>query len=257
MYTLLKRCALIFLFTLLTHSLLFGQKSEPSTVYTFKITETIEVDGDLDEDIWDEGSEISAFIQRELDEGQPATEETNVIIFYDNEYLYIGIEALDSEPDKIVAKESRRDFDWQTEDNIKIVLSPYNNKRDGYLFVVNPNGAKADALISRDGVDINLDWDGVWEAGAYIDDEDGWEVEIAIPFSTLNFPDKEQQIWGLNIERNIKRKNETVLWQGWSRNYTVEQVSQAGNLYLRDNISRTNSWEFKPFALAGISKGKR
>ena len=229
-----------------------AQNSIPNTLKATKTNENIVIDGDLDEDAWDDAQGITNFTQRELDNGKPASENTHVIILYDSEYLYIGIEANDSEPGKIIATESRRDFDWGSDDNIEIVLGPFNNKRDAYLFVINPNGAIADALISDDGKTTNKDWNGVWQAKVTIDEEEGWEAEIAIPFSTLKFPENNEQTWALNIERNIRRKNEQVLWQGWSRDYDLENISQAGQLTGLYNISGKKRWQFKPFITAGL-----
>ena len=105
----------------------------------------------------------------------------------------------------------------------------YDDKLNGYIFVINPNGARADLLVSNDGTSSNRDWNGVWDAATVINDK-GWFAEIVIPFSTLKFPDKVFQNWGINLERNIRRKQEQVFWQGWSRNYDFEHVSQAGTL---------------------------
>lgn len=127
-------------------------------------------------------------------------------------------------------------------------MSPFNDKRNGYLFIINPNGARADAQITNEGEYFNVDWNGVWDAAAVIN-EDGWSAEIYIPFSTLQYPDKKEQEWGINFERNIRRKNEQVLWQGWSRNYEVETISQAGVLSGLKDIKGKLRWEIKPYAL--------
>lgn len=230
-----------------------GQSSKPNSITAYRITEKIEIDGDHDEDAWDEATYISNFTQRELDEGQPATEETRVAVLYNDTHLYIGVEALESNPEGIIAKESRRDFSWQSEDNFEIILGPFDDKRSGYLFVVNPNGAIADVLVTDDGAGFNRDWNGVWQAAVEIDDE-GWFIEIEIPFSTLKFPDSDEQVWALNMERNIRRKNEQVLWQGWSRDYDLEKLSQAGTLTGLKGIRSATKWELKPYITAGIEK---
>ncbi len=233
----------------------FAQTSLPDTLWAFRINEEIEVDGDLDEDVWEQAQSVSNFTQRELNEGQPATENTEVIILYNESHLYIGISAYDSEPELITAKESKRDFSWSSDDNFEILLGPYNDNRSGYLFVINPNGAMADVQISDEGSGFNLDWNGVWQAEVEVD-EDGWFAEIEIPFSTLKFPEVKEQVWALNMERNIRRKNEQVLWQGWSRDFDLEKISQAGRLAGLKNIAGAKDWEFKPFVNVGSEKVK-
>ncbi|KAA3614890.1 MAG: hypothetical protein D8M58_10570 [Calditrichaeota bacterium] len=235
---------------------LLAQQKEVNSLQAYYTTEEILIDGDIDEDVWEEAPFATDFIQRDLNNGEPATEKTRVAILYDSNNLYIGVWAFDSEPDKIIAKESRRDFSWGSEDNFEIILSPFNDNRNGYLFVVNPNGAMADVLITDEGSGFNKDWNGVWEAAVEIDDEEGWFIEIAIPFSTLKYPDNDEQVWALNMERNIRRKNEQVLWQGWSRNYDLETISHAGKLTGLKNISSQKLWEIKPFISGGAAQEK-
>lgn len=235
--------------------ILSAQTSKPDTLDALYITEQIELDGDLEENAWEKANKISNFTQRELQEGQPATETTEVAILYSDTHLYIGLWAFDSEPEKIIAKESKRDFSWQSEDNFEIILGPFNDNRNGYLFVINPNGAMADVLVADEGSGINIDWNGVWQAEVEIDDE-GWFAEIEIPFSTLKFPDSDEQIWALNMERNIRRKNEQVLWQGWSRNQDLEKISHAGKLAGLKNIRSASPWELKPYLNVGVEREK-
>lgn len=252
MKTIRKYCLLILLVLLLVPIRLLAD-SYPDSLRAVRIHEDIEVDGDLEESAWETHERIVQFTQRELEEGQPATERTEVVVLYDDAGLYIGVWAFDSEPEKIIAKESKRDFNWRSEDNFEIILGPFNDNRNGYLFVVNPNGAMADVLVTDEGGGFNKDWNGVWEAAVEID-EDGWFIEMEIPFSTLKFPDSDEQVWALNMERNIRRKNEQVLWQGWSRDYDLETLSQAGRLVGLKSIQSTNRWEFKPYLNVGVEK---
>ena len=120
----------------------------------------------------------------------------------------------------------QRDFDFETEDNFIVIIDTYSDERNGYLFVINPNGAQADALITDNGNHVNNDWDGVWNVAVRVD-EAGWFAEIAIPFSTLKFSAAAQQVWGVNFERNIRRKREQARWQGWSQDADILQVARA------------------------------
>ena len=229
-------------------------RSEPSTVNAVRITEAPVIDGRLNDEAWKHALLVSNFTQRELAVGEPATERTQVGIVYDDRALYIAIWCYDSSSDRITANEFRRDFDRDVEDNIGIIFDTYRDKRNGFLFVVNPNGARFDALVTDEGSGVNVDWNGIWDAKTVITDE-GWFAEIEIPFSTLRFSDDTDQLWGVNFERNIRRKREQVLWQGFLRNYSLTKLSQAGTLTGLHNIKRGEDIQVKPYVLAGGEKG--
>lgn len=228
-----------------------AQVSTPNRIQAHKIHHSIRVDGRLSEPEWQEAGHISNFTQRELNEGEPATERTEVAILYNEKNLYIGVWCYDSNPDKIVAQKMKRDFNYQTEDNFKIILDTYHDKRNGYLFVTNPNGAHFDALIQDNGQLTNEAWDGVWTVKTKVT-EQGWFAEFEIPFSTLKFSTAKEQVWGINFERNIRRKREQDFWQGWSRDSEIEQVARAGTLTGIEGISSVTLVEMKPYGIAGV-----
>ncbi len=186
-----------------------------------------------------------------MHEGQAASERTEVAILYDKENLYIGVWCYDNEPDKIIAQKMKRDFDYDTDDDFGIIIDTYHDKRNGYLFITNPNGARFDALVKDNGQQDNESWDGVWNVKTRVTDK-GWFAEFAIPFSTLKFNTANEQVWGINFERNIRRKREQVLWQGWSRDSELEQVSRAGTLLGIKGISEVTLVEVKPYGLIGV-----
>jgi len=227
-----------------------AQNSTPTAIPAQRLTSTIQVDGVLKEKAWKAAKRISKFVQREPDAGKAATEKTEVAILYDASTLYLGVWCYDRQPEHLTAQKMQRDFDFDTEDNFIVIIDTYNDERNGYLFVVNPNGAIADALITDNGNRVNKDWDGVWEAAARVH-APGWFVEIAIPFSTLKF-NAARQIWGVNFERNIRRKREQALWQGWSQDANIEQVSRAGNLTNLKGLRSTNALQMRPYSLAGL-----
>lgn len=230
-----------------------AQKSLPDTLHAFFTTDKITMDGRLNEDCWQHAIKISNFTQRELYEGEPATEATKVAIVYNTNVMYIGFWGYDDEAGKIVAQKMERDFSWGTDDNIEIIISTFNDNRNGYLFVVNPNGARADVLISNEGEGFNRSWNGVWDVATTLTD-DGWFAEIQIPFSTLKFKKAEDLVWGINFERNIRRKKEQIMWQGWQRIYEIEKISQAGKLVGLHNIKAKNKVELKPYVSGGVQK---
>ena len=235
--------------------LALAQVNKPDTIFAYKTDEKIVVDGILNEESWSKAMKISNFRQRELEEGALPTEKTEVAVLYDDNNLYIGVWAYDSEPDKIIAKEMKRDFDWGSDDNFECILGTYNDSRNGFLFVINPNGARADALVGNEGSTFVLDWNGVWDAAARITPE-GWFAEIVIPFSTLSFQKKDIQNWQVNFERNIRRKNEQLMWQGYLRKFELENISRAGILAGLKGIKAKTHFEIKPYVTAGIQKEK-
>ena len=226
-----------------------AQQSEPNFLQPFKLADKIKFDGQLTEPEWNQTPHINNFTQRELDFGQPVTERTEVAVMYDKNTLYIGVWCYQKDVSKIVAKNMNRDFDYSSDDNFQIMISPYNDNRTGYLFVVNPNGARADIQVYG-GEDGNKDWNGVWDVKTTINNE-GWFAEIYIPFSTLQFKNDNVLNWAVNFERDIVSQNEEALWQGWSRDFSIYSVASAGRLVNIKDIAYAKKFELKPYVLAG------
>lgn len=235
-------------FSFITKTL--AQTSIPNVIQAIRTEDNLSIDGSLSEPVWQKAKHIEHFTQRELHEGQPATERTEVAVVYDLDYLYIGVWCYDREPGKLVAQKMKRDFDYDTEDNFEIIIDTYHDQRNGYLFVTNPNGARTDALIQDNGRYSNTDWDGVWMVKTQVTGK-GWFAEFAIPFSTLRFSSAEKQVWGINFERNIRRKHEQDLWQGWSRDSELEQVARAGTLTGLHALHNITLAEIKPYGITG------
>jgi len=208
------------------------------------------LDGVVDES-WADGATITDFHQREPFEGRLATEKTVVRILYDRRYLYFGVECLDSEPDRIVANELRRDTDFTVDDYVSIMTSPNNDARSGYVFTTNPLGTQFDALIGDEGRINDPNWDAVWKANAKILPS-GWSATIAIPFSSLNFKTSDDVTIGLNFRRFIRRKNEENLWQSYLRIYGLERVSEGGRLTDLKDIGSGRLLLIKPYLLGGL-----
>jgi hypothetical protein len=232
-----------------------AQHSQPDTLKAVKADSAIKLDGVLDEPEWAKAPRISNFTQRELNENAPATERTEVAVLFTKTDLFIGVWCFDSEPDKIIAQKMKWDFEYGTEDNFIVVLDSYGDKRNAYLLVINPNGAQYDALVVDNSRRTNVDWNGVWYVAATRTDK-GWFAEIDIPFSTLKFSADDEQTWGINFERNIRRKREQVLWQGWSRDALIVQVNRAGTLTGLRDLTRMKIFEFRPHVLGGGEKAR-
>ena len=242
---------LIFILILFISNTLFGQHSQPDTIFAMYCDEQIKLDGKLDEPCWQKAVAIENFTQREQNEGEPVTEKTKIAVIYSTNQIYFGIWCYDREPDKISAQQMARDFDWDTDDNVEIMISTFNDNRNGYLFVTNPNGAMTDVWVGDEGKDFNKDWNGVWDV-VVERNEQGWFAEMVIPYSTLKFKKESKQVWGINFERNIRRKKEQLLWQGWSRLYELEKISQGGKLAGINDIKQGTKIELKPYILGGV-----
>ncbi len=250
----MRRIFFLSLIILLTKPAFAQGHSEPSTITAVRVAKAPVLDGILTDDAWTQAEAISNFTQRELREGTPATERTEVRIVYDQHSLYVGVWCYDSQADAIVANEMKRDFNVDVEDNFGIILDTYHDRRNGFMFCINPNGARYDALVTDEGQGINSDWTALWDVRTTITPE-GWFAEINIPFSTLRFSDEPEQVWGVNFVRNIRRKQQQDLWQAYLRNYGFQKLSQAGVLMGLKDIRRGNAVEVKPYILAGVEHG--
>lgn len=166
--------------------------------------EAVHVDGRLMEAAW-RGVGVGDFIQRNPLDGKPASERTEVWIAFDEKALYVAARMYDSEPGKIVSLLGRRD-DALDSDWFSFAVDPYFDRRSGFQFSVNPAGSIIDKTLYNDEWNDNT-WDGVWESAARIDDQ-GWTVEMRIPYDQLRFPARGEYVWGVNFMRTIQRKNE-------------------------------------------------
>jgi len=239
---------IILMFVLITEAQ--AQKSEPSELTPYFVTERINFDGIPSEPFWQKAMQVSNFTQRDPDFGQPVTEPTKVAVAYNRNNLFVAVWCYTKDKSGIAAKFMETDFNYESDDNFQIMISPFEDNRTGYLFVINPNGARADIQISG-GEDGNGDWNGVWDARAVITDS-GWFAEVVIPFNTLQFKSDSVLNWALNFERDIAQKNEQALWQGWSRDNSIFAVVRAGRLINLKNIAYAKRFELKPYGLAGL-----
>lgn len=249
----MKFSLLILYLIVLSFQILLSQVSYPNEMTTLRIESKITLDGKLIEPDWQKAQKISNFTQRELNNGLPVTQRTEAAILYDDNSLYLGVWCYDNEPGRLAAKYMKRDFYYWEDDNFEVVFDTFLDKRNGYVFVVNPNGARSDVMVTDEGRGFNMDWNGVWDASVVCNDS-GWFAEIEIPFSTLKFPDSKEQVWGINLERNIRRNSEQVFWQGWSRDYDFEHVAHAGTLKGISNVLNVNPIELKPYISSGLEK---
>ncbi|MFQ6611707.1 MAG: DUF5916 domain-containing protein [Fidelibacterota bacterium] len=208
----------------------------------------LKIDGKLNEALYSTPPN-QQFIQDEPDNGEPVTEKTDVWVAYDNSALYIGARLWDSKPDSIVKRMVRRDEDANS-DLFAVGVDSYHDLRSGFFFVVNPVGAIQDGTISNDSW-FDDTWDGIWEMKTRIDDQ-GWTVEMKIPFSQLRFNKLKEYTWGINFRRYLQRRNEVSAFIYTPRGESGF-VSRFAVLRGIKNITPPQRIEFTPYLTSGYS----
>jgi hypothetical protein len=186
------------------------------------------VDGLLDEAAWASARPMTDFVQYEPVEGAAASEKTEVRILFDEDAIYVGAWLYDREPEGIIVGERRRDTNLGDADGFMVVFDTYHDQQSGFVFGTNPGSIEYDAQV-RGESGANTNWDGSWTVATTQSDE-GWFAEMRIPFSTLRHASGDEQLWGLNITRYIRRKNEQVVWSPVPRQWGFFRLTEAGVL---------------------------
>lgn len=220
------------------------------------------IDGTLDDEVWDDIPPITTFTQVWPNDGASATEDSEVKIAYDRDHLYFAFRFYDDNPELIRAKNLERGGRNNRDDHAYIGIDTYRDGRNAYLFEMNALGTQDDALITDESISYDsFSWNAVFISETKIDDE-GWTMEVSIPFRQLRFPEGEELEFGLMISRMINRKNERVLWPAIGMEYggnfgafgTLAAVSQYGTLKGIKNIRRGNNIEIKPYVISGAQE---
>ena len=199
------------------------------TLQALQTSAAVRVDGVLDDEAWQRAVPATGFTQSEPREGQPATEATEVMIAFDDQFLYIGARMRDSDPTSEIVNDIRKDFREDDQDDFEVIIDTFRDRRNGYVFIVNPEGGRADRQVANEGRDINASWDAVWDVRTQRA-SDGWTAEFRIPFRTLRFDPGADQSWGINFSRRIRRKNEVTFWAPVPRAYNLMRLSLAGDV---------------------------
>ncbi|MEE2821519.1 MAG: DUF5916 domain-containing protein [Acidobacteriota bacterium] len=234
---------------------MFGaaQSSQGKVTRAIRVEDSPKLDGNLNETLWSRVPIVSEFTQRDPEVGEPATEKTTVKIIYTNESIFFGVTCYDSQVENIIANERTRDSQLQSDDTFEIIIDTFHNRRDGFLFRTNALGTKFDSTIMDEGRRQNRNWDERWRVATSIN-EAGWVIEMEIPFESLRMPDEQQQRWGIDFKRSIRRKNEEVAWSNYSRDFEFRQVSQAGMLVGLSDLVAKHKLRIKPYATGGVSR---
>jgi hypothetical protein len=204
------------------------------------------IDGDIAGDAaWAKSAPVTAFWQEQPDEGQPDSEKTEVRVMFTADTLYVGVILFDRDPGGIIVSDARRDASLGDSDSFQMIFDTYRDQRNGFVFGTNPAGIEYDGQVTNEGeggggvagqrqsggsgAGFNINWDAVWTVRTQITDQ-GWVAEFAIPFRTLRYPSGTEQTWGINFQRNIRRRNERAYWAPIPRQFDLYRLSLAGSL---------------------------
>jgi len=230
------------------------EPSGSTTVRAVRVQVPLKIDGALDEPLYANVAPISDFIQQEPHEGEPATEKTEMWVAFDNDNIYVSFRCWETEPDRVVANEMRRDGPnmWQGNDLVAVSFDTFHDGRNSFNFVMNALGARDDGQVTNER-QWNGDWNTVWDvrSGRF---EGGWTVEAAIPFKSIRYQRGVEQTWGFQAFRTNRWKNEisyvthvpaargqSALYQG-SVGATLEGLEAPSSKVL----------ELKPYAISDV-----
>ena len=223
----------------------------------------LDIDGRLDEVVWQEAALLEGFTQFSPIEGASASQGTQVLVFVDRDAIYFAVHAHADDPSAIRATLTERDSYTFSDDYVRLILDTFDDQRRAYVFTVNPLGVQHDGLWNETGgtassrggwgppIDDNPDF--LWDSEGRITDE-GYQVEVRIPFKSLRFPDSEEQAWGLQVERNIQRTGFQSSWAPITQN-VANRLSQMGRLTGLTNLDRGVLLELNP-VLTGTQIGE-
>ena len=266
MLNLKKLLGLILILTVVAPS--YGQELQsrvvsPSTT-AFPLSSIPVIDGEvLADSAWTQVPPTSGFWQVRPDEGRPATQRTEVYVGYSDVALYIGVIAYDDNPAGIIVADSRRDSSLNDTDSFQVIIDGLMDRQNGFVFGTNPAGVEYDAQVTNEGAGgfrgggsgFNLNWDTTWTVNAKISDI-GWSAEMEIPFRSLRFGSGEEQTWGINFQRNIRRNNEIAYWAPLDRQYNINRVSDAGSVQ-GIRVPDQRNLLVTPYALSSSARGGR
>ncbi|HXV63609.1 MAG TPA: DUF5916 domain-containing protein [Vicinamibacteria bacterium] len=227
-----------------------------ATLRATRLDEPIVVDGKLDDAVYSTVPPFTDFIQQEPNEGELATEQTEAWIFFDDRHVYVAARCWDSHPERIVANEMRRDHDGLNQNsNFVVAFDPFYDRRNGFYFQTNPLGAIRDLAIMDEGLARNTDWNTVWDAKASWF-ENGWTLEMAIPFKSLRYRRMRDQIWGVQMRRTVRWKNEVSYISPIPAAYGgrgIHRYSEAATLVGIEVPLSSRNIELKPYGLSSLT----
>jgi len=224
------------------------------TYHPLRVTEVMKQDGRLDEPAWSAATVEDDFMEEDPAAGAVPSFRTEARIVYNDEYLFVGIRAFDTEPKKLVRSALERDYTIDQDDGIAFVIDTYNDKGTGLVFISNTLGARFDTEISGDGGNDNSSFNTFWDVASNVDSM-GYTIEFRIPFSSLRFESKETVTMGFRIVRLIKRKNEYEIFPRVdpSINDPYFKVSMAREMEFK-NLKSKKPFYLTPYATANYTE---
>jgi len=228
-----------------------GRATPVPSIQAYRMTgdEHIKLDGHLDDGAWEKAEAGSGFKVWEPDRGSMPTEETVFKVAYDDDAIYFGVACLEKDPSKVTARLSRRDR-FSNSDIVSVYIDPYLDHTTGYNFKVNPLGVLLDSYMYNDG-DRDDNWDAVWEAQTYRD-QDGWYVEMKIPFSAIRYRTATSMTWGLEVYRYMHGRGEDTAWVTWDR-AAKGFVSRWGQLTGIQGVPSPRQLEVMPYVVGRVT----
>lgn len=212
------------------------------------------IDGAISESEWTGASVVDQiFVQIEPEYGKSSPFRTIVHVGQTDSALFVAIEAIDPQPDRLAAASTQRDGELERDDSVAVLLDTFNDDRTAYLFRTNALATQQDGRIADNGRTVDYRWDAAWLSAA-TRQEDRWVVEIEIPFSILKYTVAEEGTWGINFVRTIPRRLETSLWSGPVED--VYRVSRFGELTGINAPEPMDPWQFIPYVLGSIAEGE-
>jgi len=225
------------------------------TLRAVRIADALRIDGRLDEPSYELVEAIGGFVQQEPADGEPTTEKTEAWIFFDNANVYISARLWDSHPERMIANEMRHDSsNLINNEQLTIVIDTFHDRRNGFLFLVNALGGMLEEAFV-DERSPSRDWNTVWSAKTGRFDQ-GWTLEIAIPFKSLRYQPGTEQVWGINMNRIIRWKNERTFLAPIPRSSAqagVFKVSSAATLVGIEAPPSAKHLELKPYAIGKLT----
>ena len=229
------------------------------TIRAVRIPEAVKIDGRLDESYYREIPSFGDFIQQDPVEGAPSTEKTEAWIFFDDANIYVSVRCWDSHPEREIANEMRRDSNNIIQnENVTVIFDTFHDRRNSVFFQTTPLGAQRD-VAATDETNLNIDWNTVWDVKTQRSDQ-GWTAEFAFPFKSLRYSADPVQIWGFNMRRTIRYKNEQTYltaMPAFVGMRATQMVSLATTLVGLETPPSSLNLEVKPYGISGVRTDRK
>jgi len=228
------------------------------TMRAIRLDSPLQLDGQLNESVYQTVPPVTDFVQQEPNEGAPATEHTDVWVMFDSEYVYVSFRAMESDPTQMIVNEMRRDNGGVFRNaNVAFIFDTFYDRRNGVEFLVNPMGGRMDGQITDERL-YNGDWNPIWDVEVARFDG-GWSVEAAVPFKSLRYRRGPNQVWGFNARRVNHWKNEHSFLMGVPSamgGAGIFQLSRAATLVGLEVPTESKNLDIKPYAITNLTSDR-